>query len=111
MTAPARTELVQNLPIVNNTERDWNIKVQWLPDTMKNGTYFSVPTQLASNFPIKHHSIGNLPVTFKPKWVCEAEAKLIMTNPLTLDYFEYQILGKGEEPIAEEHIEIQCKAK
>ena len=34
-----------------------------------------------------------------------------MTNPLTLDYFEYQIIGHGEQPIAEEHIEIQCKAK
>ena len=93
MSAPARTELVQNLPIVNNTDKDWNIKVQWLPDAVKNGSYFSIPPQFGSNFPIKQKSIGNLPVTFRPKWAHEAEAKLIMTNPLTLDYFEYQILG------------------
>ena len=34
-----------------------------------------------------------------------------MSNPLTLDNFEYQIIGNGEEPLAEEHIEIKCEAK
>lgn len=34
-----------------------------------------------------------------------------MSNPLTLDHFEYQIIGNGEQPLAEEHIEIKCEAK
>lgn len=53
---------------------------------------------------MKKNSIGNFPITFKPKWAYEAEAKLTLSNPLTLDLFEYQILGHGEEPLAEEHI-------
>lgn len=68
MNVPARGEVVQNLPIVNNTERDWNIKVLWQPDSSKNGNYFSIPTQYNSSFPVKRNNIGNFPVTFKPKW-------------------------------------------
>lgn len=45
MTTPARNEITQSLPIVNNTERDWVIKVIWEPNMMKNGHYFSVPEQ------------------------------------------------------------------
>ena len=63
---------------------------------MKNGNYFTIPAQYNSSFPVKKNSIGNFPVTFRPKWANEAEAKLTMNNPLTLDLFEYQILGHGE---------------
>ena len=111
MSVPARGQVTQNLPIVNNTQRDWNIKVLWQPEPSKNGNYFSIPSQYGSSFPVKRNSIGNFPITFKPKWAHEAEAKLTMTNPLTLDHFEYQILGHGEQPLAEEHIEIRCQAK
>ena len=67
MNVPARGEVTQNLPIVNNTERDWNIKVQWQPEPSKNGNYFIIPSQFNSAFPVKRNSIGNFPITFKPK--------------------------------------------
>ena len=111
MNVPARSEVTQNLPIVNNTERDWNIKITWQPDNAKNGNYFTINSAFSSSFPVKRNSIGNFTITFKPRWAHAAEAKLTMNNPLTLDYFEYQILGNGEEPLAEEHIEIKCEAK
>ena len=72
MSVPARNEVIQNLPIVNNTERDWNIKVTWQPDPAKNGNYFSIPSQYSSSFPVKRNSIGNFPLVFKPKWANEA---------------------------------------
>jgi hypothetical protein len=68
MTTSARSEVTQNLPLVNNTDRDWSIKVTWAPDTQKNGGYFSIPSQYNSTFPVKKMSIGNFPITFKPKW-------------------------------------------
>lgn len=111
MNVPARGEVTQNLPIVNNTDRDWTIKIQWQPDMSKNGQYFIVPSQYTNSFPVKKQSIANFPITFKPKWTHKAEARLVMTNPLTLDYFEYDIIGNGEEPLAEEHLEIKCQAK
>lgn len=87
MNVPARSEVTQNLPIVNNTERDWNIKITWQPDNAKNGNYFIINSAYATSFPVKRNSIGNFPITFKPKWAYQAEAKLTMSNPLTLDNF------------------------
>ena len=95
MTVPARGEVTQNLPIVNNTEKDWTIKISWQPDQNKNGHYLTIPQQYNNNFPVKKNSIGNFPITFKPKWAYKAEAKLQMNNPLTLDHFEYDIIGIG----------------
>ena len=89
MNVPARGEVTQNLPIVNNTDKDWVIKIQWQPDGSKFGNYFSVASQYSSSFPVKRQSIGNFPITFRPKWTNRAEAKLTMSNPLTLDHFEY----------------------
>ena len=37
MSVPARNEITQNLPIVNNTDKDWVIKVLWEPSLIKNG--------------------------------------------------------------------------
>ncbi len=101
MNVPARSEVTQNLPIVNNTEKDWSIKVTWTPDSLKNGNYFSIPGQYTKDFPVKKKSTGNFPVTFKPKWAAKAEAKLVLLNPVTMDQFEYDIRGNGEEPLAE----------
>ena len=64
MSVPARSSVTQNLPIVNNTDKDWIIKVQWVPDVTKNGSYFSVPEQFKRDFPVKKQSVGNFPLTF-----------------------------------------------
>ena len=48
---------------------------------------------------------------FSPGFVCEASAKLVITNPLTNDVFEYDLKGIGEEPLSEAHITLQCKAR
>ena len=72
MNVPARSEVTQNLPVVNNTDRDWTIKILWQPDPNKNGNYFYIPSQYSTTFPVKKNSIGNFPITFKPKWVHKA---------------------------------------
>jgi hypothetical protein len=72
MNVPARSEVTQNLPVVNNTDRDWTIKILWQPDMNKNGNYFQVPSQYSTSFPVKKNSIGNFPIAFKPKWVNKA---------------------------------------
>jgi len=72
MNVPARREITQNLPIVNNTDRDWNIKIIWQPDMSKNGHYFIIPSQYTNAFLVKKQSIGNFPITFKPKWTNKA---------------------------------------
>ena len=39
------------------------------------------------------------------------EAKLTLSNPNTYDNYEYRITGIVEEPIAADHLFIQCQAK
>jgi hypothetical protein len=39
---PARQAVIQDIPIVNNTEREWAIKVTFVTENMKNATLFSV---------------------------------------------------------------------
>ncbi len=42
---------------------------------------------------------------------CIAESRLELSNPITNDKFEYELKGFGEEPVAEDHIVINCKAR
>ena len=35
----------------------------------------------------------------------------MLTNPSTSDVFEYELKGFGEEPVAEEHIILNCQAR
>ena len=44
-------------------------------------------------------------------WISQAESKLTLSNPLTNDVFEYELFGFGEEPVAEEHIVLNCQAR
>lgn len=60
---------------------------------------------------VKKKSTGVFPITFSPIWVQQAEAKLILSNPITNDVFEYEMKGYGEEPVAEEHIILNCLAR
>ncbi len=71
---------------------------------------FSCPNS-NKEFSVKRKSTGNLPVIFSPKWLSKAEAKLELMNPYTNDKFEYELKGFGEEPVAEDHIVINCKAR
>lgn len=66
---------------------------------------------MQKEFIVKRKSPGYFPITFTPKWLCTACAKLELTNPLTNDKFEYELKGFGEEPMAEDHIVIDCNAR
>ena len=60
---------------------------------------------------VKKKSTGVFPLTFSPIWVQTAEARLVLLNPITNDVYEYDLKGFGEEPVAEEHIILNCEAR
>ena len=35
----------------------------------------------------------------------------MLLNPITNDVYEYDLKGFGEEPVAEEHIILNCEAR
>jgi hypothetical protein len=50
-------------------------------------------------------------LTFKPTWVCEVTGTLTLKNESTKEEYEYELKGIGEEPLAEDHIVLSCKAR
>ncbi|KAL4497051.1 hypothetical protein ABPG72_002207 [Tetrahymena utriculariae] len=136
-TAAAKETVVQEIPVVNTTDKDWMIKINLIPNEEMNGRCFfvgnkaalsvgeqSVRSQMSSNLNpnlqqiqsirdvlVKKKGTANIPVQFTPLWICLAEAKLIMTNPVTNDVFEYELKGIGEEPLAVDHLVINCQAR
>ena len=56
---PARNQTTQDIPIINNTDRDWPIKVILQGDNSKNGNMFTCPSQYqkeVTNQPSHRHS-------------------------------------------------------
>jgi len=95
MTAPARECVVQEIPIINNTDKDWQLKISLTPANPDDKSFFinqppsqprdgSRPASLR-DFLIKKKTTGNVPICFYPEWICKSEAKLTINNPLTSD--------------------------
>ena len=104
---PAGEKQVQPIPIVNNSERDWNIRVEW--KRFENGeTFFGAR---GDTFFVKHNDRNDYQLTFAPSWRCEAKALLTFKNPLTFDLFEYELIGHGEDPMSKGNIHLKCKVR
>lgn len=50
-------------------------------------------------------------LTFRPTWVCSSTGMLTLNNKNTGEVYEYELKGIGEEPLAEDHIVLNCKAR
>ena len=48
---------------------------------------------------------------FAPNWVSETTGTLVLKNESTKEEYEYELRGIGEEPLAEDHIVLNCKAR
>jgi hypothetical protein len=132
MVCPAREQVVQEIPIVNPSDREWTIKIQLLSDQNANGTpIFSllntaphreqqekedssrgpiVPknTNAYKDVVVKRKQTLTLQLVFNPRWITEATGQLTLTNPTTNDIYDYQLKGVAEEPLAECHITLKC---
>ncbi|EAR97253.2 flagellar associated protein (macronuclear) [Tetrahymena thermophila SB210] len=118
MTAPARECVMQEIPIINNTEKDWQLKINLVQNNEQK--YFFINQmpkdgqerpQSLRDFIVKRKTTGNIPVCFFPEWICNVEATLQIQNPLTQDQFDYSLKGIGEEPLAIDHIIITSQSR
>lgn len=107
---PARQKQVQPIPIVNRTEKDWQIKIEFSRPVDKHGDYFNGPRD---TLVVKKGKTEEYRLTFEPKWITTkpAQARLVLKNPWTNDVFDYELLGYGEEPLSEGHRIVKCKAR
>jgi len=103
MTAHAREVVTQEIPIVNNSDKEWQVKVRLTQD----GDGFSA----SKDFIVRKKSTGECVVTFKPEWVCEARARLDLDIPASGETYEFEVIGRCEEPRAEANLTFQCRVK
>lgn len=101
-TAPARRDIVQDVPLVNNTDAVWVLRAR-----ITGSPAFSGPAELR----VPPRGTAAYPLRFRPAWVCTAEAKLTLANPATKEEFTYDLRGVGEEPLAEDHVAVPCRAR
>ena len=60
---------------------------------------------------VKKSNTENFQLMFKPQWVCQTTGLLTLKNESTKEEYEYELKGIGEEPLAEDHIVLSCKAR
>ena len=100
--APARQTISQEIPIVNKSNRDWTLSAN-----LSGSSAFSGPRSL--NVP--KGGSAKYTLSFKPMWVSEETALLVLSNGQTGERMQYHLKGTGEEPLAEDHVVIHCQAR
>jgi hypothetical protein len=60
---------------------------------------------------VKKGQADHFTLTFRPQWVCQTSGLLTLRNESTKEEYEYELKGVGEEPLAEDHIVLNCKAR
>lgn len=94
--------LKQEIPVTNGTYSDLNFEVERKDDL--NGHYFKIPASVM----VKGESTQYLTVNFRPEWIQKSLTTIIITNPSTREKFQYQLKGRGLDPLAEDHIKFNC---
>lgn len=76
-------------------------------DSQKDACFFLPKT----NLHVKKNAVDNFSLSFKPKWVMESKATLTLKNESTKEEYEYELKGIGEEPLAEDHVVLNCECR
>jgi len=101
--APSRQSIQQGIPIVNCTKDAWAITALF-----EGSSCFSGPRQLQvmpSSEPFEYV------LEFRPSWIGNYTGELTLDNITTSEKMVYVLNGVGEDPLAEDHIIIECKAR
>ena len=102
--APARQAITQEIPIVNNSEKDWMIGAKI---TGEGTAQFKGQKQMK----VKAGEEGIYKLQYKAEWVSEASAQLTLSNATTGEDYVFRLRGTADEPLAEEHVRIECQAR
>lgn len=103
---PARGAVTQDIPIINNSSKEWNVTAHL---EQSKGGCFSL--NKASMIVKKGGGQDFFGLTFKPVWKTSVTGMLTLNNKTTGEIYEYELKGIGEEPLAEDHYVLNCKAR
>ncbi|KAH9600628.1 hypothetical protein LSM04_006869 [Trypanosoma melophagium] len=98
---PARQSITQGVPVINNSNENWLITA-----TLE-GTSFSGPKEL--RVPRGKHR--DYPLRYNPAWITSDKGSLTLFNNETGERRIYTLIGEAEEPISEDTITVECRAR
>jgi hypothetical protein len=101
-TTHARQAITQDIPIVNGTDTTWAIRA-----TLKGSSEFSGPPILK----IPAMSTGHYKLVYKPAWIGSEKASLVLSTSDGKYSFTYVLVGEAKDPLAMDHIKLECKAR
>jgi hypothetical protein len=105
-TCSARQSITQEIPIINHSEQPWSIHADLQGQHFTGSKDLVVPAMTDAG-PGK----ASYNLTFSPSWMCQVEGDLILRNATIGDTYQYKLQGVGEEPLAEDHLVVDCKAR
>lgn len=100
---PVKQSIRQIIPIHNASDKDWIIKGE-LAQTYN---FF----QHEPDKKINRKSTGQYILVFNPTERIDSKGKLTLTNTFTKEIYEYELIGKVDDPLAEGTLEFTCNAK
>ena len=100
---------------MNNSSQEWKV-VATLEQSKDKGDGKAGPggdnfKLSRSQMLVKKGHTENFQLMFRPQWVCQTTGLLTLKNESTKEEYEYELKGIGEEPLAEDHIVLNCKAR
>jgi hypothetical protein len=100
--SPARASVVQEVPLVNNSDRPLEVRAK----LFGNEAFFG-----ASAVTVPPKSSLPYELRFCAPWIGEYKGTLEMSIPHTGEMNIYSLVGKAGEPVAEGHIALSCTAR
>ena len=100
---PVKQQIRQIIPIHNASDKDWIIK----GDLFQTHNFF----QHEQDKKISKKSTGQYILLFNPAERIDSKGKLTLTNTFTKEIYEYELIGKVDDPLAEGTLEFSCNAK
>jgi hypothetical protein len=100
---PARQKLIQEIPLTNESDTDWNLQA------IINGKGFSGPKTLL--IPSKGHVVYTL--TYIGNGIGESDGTLLLKNlsNSSSDSYDFKLKGIAEEPLAEKNLKYSLRAR
>lgn len=100
-SCPARQSITQGLPIVNKSNANWLIKATIEGANFSGLREFSVPRGKERDYLLR----------YSPTWISTVKGCLTLHNNETGERRVYALIGEAEEPLCEDAIVIECRAR
>ena len=101
---PLKETIVQKIPINNSSDKDWLIRADLTGNTLG---FFKHENEKR----IAKKSSCDYILSFSPIEKIDVTAMLKLMNTFTKEVYEYRLIGRVDDPLAEDIIKISCNAR